>query len=257
MAQSQTSQVPAGRPPADPNRVVNLLWTGGWDSTFRLLQLAIVERRRVQPYYIKSPKRRSTPYELAAMDNILAAIEARYGSEVRGLIAPINFHDQADIPELTHVRDAFARLLAAGHIGAQYEWLAEFTAMMGITDFELSSHRFENKEDRIRARLNKDLEWDGDAYRLSDSLSDEDLFIFSNYRFPLNDMSKSDMKNYAQEHGLGDILMLTHFCHRPDKKGRPCGVCVPCGNALVEGFAHRVPLRGRLRRLSRKLRGRL
>src|SRR5688572_33020809 len=31
---------------------VALLWTGGWDSTFRLLMLLLVERRAVQSYYI-------------------------------------------------------------------------------------------------------------------------------------------------------------------------------------------------------------
>lgn len=245
------------RPPADPERVVNLLWTGGWDSTFRLLQLVIVQRRRVQPYYIKSKSRRSLPFELTAIENILNAIEQHHGAAVRQLVAPIRFTDHEDIPKLQHVSDAFARLRATGHIGSQYEWLAEFTEMMGITDFELSSHRFENKEDRIRARLNDDLEWDGDAYRLSGTLSDSDLAIFYNYRFPLNDMSKSDMQNYARENGLNDILMLTHFCHRPNQKGAPCGVCVPCGNAMVEGFSYRIPLRGKLRRHWRKVRGRL
>lgn len=29
-----------------------LLWTGGWDSTFRLLSLLLGEQREVQPYYI-------------------------------------------------------------------------------------------------------------------------------------------------------------------------------------------------------------
>ena len=29
-----------------------LLWTGGWDSTFRLLSLLLREQREVQPYYI-------------------------------------------------------------------------------------------------------------------------------------------------------------------------------------------------------------
>lgn len=29
---------------------VPLLWTGGWDSTFRLLVAVLIERRTVQPY---------------------------------------------------------------------------------------------------------------------------------------------------------------------------------------------------------------
>ena len=36
-------------------RAVKLLWTGGWDSTFRLLQLLLLYEKKVQPYYIIDP----------------------------------------------------------------------------------------------------------------------------------------------------------------------------------------------------------
>jgi len=51
----------------DDEGEVNLLWTGGWDSTFRLLYLVFVEKRRVQPYYIVDTERRSTLNELKTM----------------------------------------------------------------------------------------------------------------------------------------------------------------------------------------------
>jgi len=40
--------------------VVNLLWTGGWDSTFRLLQLILDTRATIQPVYVIDTARRSS-----------------------------------------------------------------------------------------------------------------------------------------------------------------------------------------------------
>ena len=31
---------------------IKLLWTGGFDSTFRILYILVVEKKHVQPYYI-------------------------------------------------------------------------------------------------------------------------------------------------------------------------------------------------------------
>ena len=35
-----------------------LLWTGGWDSTYRLLDLLLVQKQHVQPYYVEMPLER-------------------------------------------------------------------------------------------------------------------------------------------------------------------------------------------------------
>lgn len=49
---------------------VNILWTGGWDSTFRVVELSRMEGITIQPVYVIDPNRKSVPYELRAMDNI-------------------------------------------------------------------------------------------------------------------------------------------------------------------------------------------
>ena len=61
----------------DQTEPINLFWTGGWDSTFRLLQLIIVFRKRVQPYYIIDTTRKSVQNEKQAMIN--------FGSHVRNI----------------------------------------------------------------------------------------------------------------------------------------------------------------------------
>lgn len=52
---------------------VHLLWTGGWDSTYRLLYL-LWEGKQVQPHYIIDTHRPSSGHELRAMEAIRASI---------------------------------------------------------------------------------------------------------------------------------------------------------------------------------------
>ena len=59
---------------ADKTEAANLFWTGGWDSTFRLLQLVVEQGRLVQPYYIIDPNRLSLRHEIKAMSDIEQAI---------------------------------------------------------------------------------------------------------------------------------------------------------------------------------------
>ena len=49
---------------------INILWTSGWDSTFQLLNLLLVEKKQVQPYYIMFSQRKSLRRELQAIEEI-------------------------------------------------------------------------------------------------------------------------------------------------------------------------------------------
>ena len=52
------------------SKPINLLWTSGWDSTFRLLQLVVEQKVSVQPIYIIDTGRASTLTEIKSMDII-------------------------------------------------------------------------------------------------------------------------------------------------------------------------------------------
>src|SRR6478672_10747010 len=57
---------------------VNLFWTGGWDSTFRLLQLLLEHRLPVAPVYLIDDTRASTQFEFDTMDAIRDALFDAY-----------------------------------------------------------------------------------------------------------------------------------------------------------------------------------
>ena len=54
--------------------LVTLLWSGGWDGTFRLLQLAENDIQ-IQPIYVIDAERRSNDNEIEAMHKILKRIK--------------------------------------------------------------------------------------------------------------------------------------------------------------------------------------
>ena len=54
-----------------------ILWTGGWDSTFRMLQLALEGVELVQPIYVTGTNRPSESIEIQTMNRILPMLRER------------------------------------------------------------------------------------------------------------------------------------------------------------------------------------
>ncbi len=69
---------------------VDLLWTSGWDSTFRLLCLAFHSEANVQPYYVLvTPDDPPRNIEIETQDLILEAIVKRDPSAAKRIAQPI------------------------------------------------------------------------------------------------------------------------------------------------------------------------
>jgi hypothetical protein len=229
-----------------------LLWTAGWDSTFRLLEALLVRRKAVQPYYLIDPERPSTPEELRAMQRVAAAVAAQHPAAA-SLLRETRIHKGTDVRPDPEITARYQRLKARSHLGGQYDWLARFAEQRGLRDLELSVHR----DDRAAAFLGPHVvlcDADGDPYyRLRDDPPDPDLRLFERFRFPVFEKTKRDMQRVASERGFADILELTWFCHLPTSQGRPCGTCNPCRYTIEEGLGRRIPLKGRLRFHRRRL----
>ena len=116
---------------ATSGTTVNLLWTGGWDSTFRLLQLVLEHRRRVQPCYVIDTGRRSLGIELKTMDR-LKRLLFRDHPHTRELILPTRYAHVADLKPDPEITEAFQAVHAATNVAVQAEWLALFCRERGI-----------------------------------------------------------------------------------------------------------------------------
>ena len=105
--------------------IVNVLWTGGMDSSFRMIQLSKFPLL-IQPVYIMD-NRRSEKRELSAITEITRAIEDH--PETCCTILPLLKFDVTKIPPDKEITDAFQRLHKVIPIGSQYDWLARFAKL--------------------------------------------------------------------------------------------------------------------------------
>lgn len=227
---------------------VNLLWTGGWDSSFRLLQLLLQHRRKVVPWYLVDETRASARNELLAMQRIRERLLQEY-PHTRSLLEPLRRHDVAQIASDPAITAAHAALASERFLGNQYDWLARFCKQQGIERAELAAGYVGG---RIHAALRSfvtPVRDDGyDSYRVGPEYRGTPQYLlFSAFSFPLFDLDKLGTARIAAENGWLDLLDLTCFCHKPRNDGAPCGCCNPCLYAVDEGFGWRIPRGNRIK----------
>jgi hypothetical protein len=226
---------------------VNLLWTGGWDSTFRLLQLVLVQARTVEPYYLIDDGRKSTNEELRAMENIRKALVERYPA-ARALLLPAHFEEVSHIPPDAGLTAMFQRIRNRIFMGQQYEWLPRFCAAHGAGKFELCIGRGDEVCSILKRFVIPCGTVTDPSYRVDDRFKESDEYgLFQFFRFPIYDLGKLDMACAARQAGFADLLELTWFCLEPRTRSRPCGACNPCRFAVEEGLGRRIPFVNRMR----------
>ncbi len=230
-----------------------LLWTGGWDSTFRLCQLLLVERRPVITHYIIDLWRPSTLKELDAMATIRQELIKRIDDE--SLFPPTNIYLQSDFPKYPDILRAYANIRLATPIGKQHEWLACYARFLGIADVELSLHWI-NPVPPVYTHIFDGLDPENRKAATVRQSSDVQT-LFQRFSFPVLRITKSEMGDFAREHDYQDILYLTWFCHKPIR-GRPCGMCKPCKISVHQErkiqYARLAKIRDKSWRLLRALR---
>ncbi|MFC7523371.1 hypothetical protein ACFQRK_05420 [Parapedobacter sp. GCM10030251] len=224
---------------------IHLLWTGGWDSTYRILQLAN-KPVSIQPYYLLECTRKSKDFELRAIDIITKDI--RQHPETKCVISELISIKIEDIVKNPEITDAYNEILKTNFFGSQYDWLARFAVT--VKNLELAIHEDDKASSIIKkygSLIKKQDELIGDYYVLNQDVSTESLIkVFGHYRFPILDANKLAMKRWAEEMNYIDIMNKTWFCHLP-KNNKPCGICNPCMYTIEEGLEYRFS-KGALRR---------
>ena len=214
----------------DSKKRYELLWTGGWDSTFRLIELSRMENVCVQPVYVVDPNRASVEYERRSMNQILIAIEKK--TETKAEILPLIVYSLADIPADPQITDAFAYLYSKSHIGGQYEWLARLSTYLhprievcvekpkdtnsGVSGFHRAINLFGKMEFE-----------DGIGYINREESSEEVNLVLGNLTYPTVTKSAVEMQEIIKIWGYEDVMSHIWFCHTP-VNGEQCGLCHPC-----------------------------
>ena len=225
------------RPSVAADPPTNVLWTSGWDSTFRVVEL-LLQGKQVQPWYVvfDVTPRPSTKRELKTMRKIRAALASKY-PQTQALLLPTKLVRESSLPVRSELYGAANRLRASrGSVPSQYPVLATLLEKLGEpmeVGVELGGHAFH--------LLEQDIVVDSVTGRQSVGAdADPDLVaIFGRMELPLFWISKPAMGETAAERGFDDIMEMTWFCASP-VMGTPCGYCAPCRTTRAYGMERRV-----------------
>lgn len=230
----------------DAGEAIPVFWTGGWDSTFRVLNLGVHEGCIVQPIYVVDQYRKSWRNELDAIERIRAATEKKFPERAANILE-LMLISKSDVQISETIRGQYSVLRSNFEISWQYEYLASVVENSEYDQVEVSliaednltlsdfvrKHAFENTYP-CGATTWAMKDWD------SSNAFDEGMKMFHHFTFPAIYSMKRDLDSQSKARGFDDILALTWFCHYPIGD-QPCGACYVCRHVISSGLTERFP----------------
>ena len=213
----------------ESTKYVEILWTAGQDSKFRLVELSRMPGVEVQPYYIKG-ERKSTEIEIEHIHLILAKLYSR--EETKATIHTPIIVEKSSLELDTDVLNAHTEFNKHTWLGGQYRYLGSFAKEH--KGLELSIEKADADE-CLHLVTNKISTPVGDTHVIDEHADKDAYMIFKDFTFPVIDKTKDDEYAILREWGYEDIIDLTWFCHTPID-GKPCGYCHPCCDCVEMGF---------------------
>lgn len=222
------------------NKVVYLFWTGGFDSTFRLIQL--LERGiHVQSIYVMCPNldsvygfnRKNVDLEIKTMKNIRNTIYNKFPSYQKYFL-PTRYvksvYQNIDLAK-KYIKITYLKNFTQGI--SQYERLTQYS-YYHPRPIELGLEKCGTGMDR----LTKDYRIGNDIHNRVDlSIAPPDYIVLKNLRFPISDLTKQDMVNISKKNKTYFILKMTWTCWFP-KNNKPCGKCNMCRHRIIPHRHH-------------------
>lgn len=226
---------------AETDKPTNLLWTSGWDSTYRLLQLAVVLKKSVQPFYLIDSERDSLQAEIFSMQRIKQELRSR-NPEAWQRVFPTIYIAVDDIPENPDIRAALDELRKTAYFGRQYTWFAELLdwKKKHVDYMEIGVYNTGNFHLLTNGKMLR-VETEVDFWCEVDPDKSKTLYRgFGKCRFPIYTLDKIKVKKMAGDYGFLDLMYMTWFCYEPTKDMKPCGVCQICRDTMIDGMGERI-----------------
>ena len=201
-------------------------WTGGWDSTFMILE-QLRNGKTIQPIYVIDDKRVGNTYEKKAMKTIIEKIESM---KLKGKLLPIEYVDISTIEKNERITESYKKIKEKTNLGTQHDWLSRFAKQRNI-EIMLGTENGSPESSHIIDALSTfcTLYEDEDGVKRIDKekTTEEGLDVFENMLFPIVKYYETDMLKLVKEWNMEDVMKNIWFCHNPIK-GKPCGLCHPC-----------------------------
>ena len=226
--------------------LVHVLWTGGWDSSYRVVQLSMREVI-IQPVYVEDAGRKSVPYELQAMKSIVSMLEKK--TETQAEFLPVKIIKVEDIPANPEITEAYLLFKKEADMGSQHDWLARLS--MQYPGIELCIEKALGDHAPVRQSINRHgkLIDTGDGYIVDKENSSKELnLVIGNIKLPIFDKTEVEMQKDIHTWGYDDVMSHIWFCHRPIN-GKPCGLCSPCSTKMTSNMASLLPVAAQKRNI--------
>lgn len=228
-----------------------LYWTGGYDSTFRLCEMLLNEKKIVQPFYVSLPLdndcqteetcdklwvRRNRKEEKQAMLKIRKELAKLYPKDIPRLLPTIYIDTDIDDNEFNQAFEAKFyedNLWPGKRKKHQYLFLSKFAyyhklpidiGVLGIHDKSKFAHFLRNNLVEYKS---------GPLGNKNFKVNIHNHFL-EYIRFPLFGRTKTDLLAKGKKYGYDNILKYSWSCWFPDKKtSKPCGKCPMCKERII------------------------
>lgn len=225
---------------------VYLFWTGGYDSTFRLCQLLLIEKATVQPIYISDPnldndpgkntKRHNHSSEYNAMNTIRKNLNKKFPFTKKTLLKTMDINNINLDPDIKHNMKILAKQKRMRRSTSQYGGMAQVSRDLDA-NIEVSIEKAEHNNGffrTINTRLidnKKNADYRNHIIRKNLDVYDQPLKIFKNFVFPIIFISKKEMYKISKKNNFDDIMRTTWSCWYP-VNNKPCKKCIMCRERL-------------------------
>lgn len=208
-------------------KLMNLFWSGGWDSTFRLLYLLWTDpSAKITAIYVKPSNHKREAREVKAIDDILAGLEHEKRERVTfqhinvpRKTFPYQFYC-ADVSEtIKYQNSVFSNkyrlvphLDTFIHVARELETKIEY----GLEFPPIAKPGTHISIQKYISRETGEL----------DPECPEEWKPLLSLKFPLAYTTKQNMHDLAQDLGFLSLLNLSWFCDAGEEK--PCRKCLSC-----------------------------
>lgn len=227
------------------HRIVHILWTGGLDSTYRVVELSR-QKCVIQPHYVMV--RKNVEYELKAISGItnILSNDKRTIAEIR----PVETLQKSELEEYADIQLAWDFLHEKkGFNSSQYPYLARYARQkklkleMGI-QFSEGGSVVEVVDESYLVDCP-----DHDDLMMIDPVKGAQEWasytLFKDFLFPKSLYHKTKVEEIEELKRMGydEVLKKVWTCFNP-VFGMPCGHCFPCQSAMKEGAGELIPTVG-------------
>lgn len=228
-------------------REVHILWTGGLDSTYRVVELSRQECI-IQPHYIIINGRSTVENELRAISDITDILNSDERTIAK--LLPVETFPMNDLDEYADIQSAWEMLHEKKHFNStQYPLLARYARQKQLK-LEMGIQFSENGSvaEIIDESYLMDCPDNDDVMMMNPVKGSQEwasFTLFQDFLFPksLYHKTKAEEIEELKNQGYDKVLKKVWTCFSP-VLGIPCGHCFACESARKEGAGMMVPFVG-------------